>query len=64
MHHTVIIHRPRLILTDRARSPVQRAVDDLLHGPMTAQALYSLEERRQLGDAVLLLRRAAGGRGG
>lgn len=65
MHHTALIvhtvRRPALVLTDRARTPVQRAVDDLLHGLMTAQALFSPDERRQLGAAVLLLRRAAGG---
>ena len=55
------IRRPALVLTDRARTPVQRAVDDLLHGLMMARSLYSPEERRQLGKAVLLLRRAAGG---
>lgn len=58
MIHTTI-YRPRLVLTDLPRSPVQQAIDDLLHGLMAAQALFSPDERRRLGDAVQTLRRAA-----
>lgn len=53
--------RAALVLTDRARSPVDQAVDDLMHGLMSARPLFTPAERRQLGKAVLLLRRAAGG---
>lgn len=57
--HTV--RRPALVLADTCRSPVDQAVDDLMHGLMMARSLYSPAERRQLGAAVRLLRRAAGG---
>lgn len=53
--------RPALVLADTRRSPIDQAVDDLMHGLMAARPLFSPEERRQLGRAVLLLRRAAGG---
>lgn len=67
MHHTAhrkapmihTIHRPRLILASPPRSPVEQAVDDLLHGLMAAQALFSPDERRMLGQAVQTLRGAA-----
>lgn len=65
MRHTALIahtvRRPTLVLTDRARTPVQQAVDDLMHGLMVAQGMFSPDERRRLGEAVQTLRRAAGG---
>lgn len=55
------IRRPALVLADTRCSPVDQAVDDLLHGLMMARPLFTPAERRQLGEAVQVLRRAAGG---
>lgn len=51
--------RPVPCPADVVRSPTERALDDLMHALYAARRVFSAAERRTLGQAVRMLRKAA-----